>query len=43
MVGLTDDVWSLFTEVNIEYTETSFNTMKEKNVYWLITAKKEGI
>jgi len=34
---------SLFTEVNIEYTETSFNTMKEKNVYWLITAKKEGI
>ena len=31
---------SLFTEVNIEYTRTTFNNMKEKSVYWLITAKR---
>ena len=31
---------SIFTEVNIEYTETTFNNMKEKSVYWLITAKR---
>jgi 2-polyprenyl-3-methyl-5-hydroxy-6-metoxy-1,4-benzoquinol methylase len=31
---------SIFTEVDIEYTETTFDNMKEKSVYWLITAKR---
>lgn len=31
---------AIFTEINIEYTETAFNNMKEKSAYWLVTAKK---
>lgn len=31
---------SIFTEIDIERTETTFNNMKEKSVYWLVTAKR---
>ena len=33
-------VMSIFTVIDINYTETTFNNMKEKSVYWLITAKR---